>query len=158
MYRVPLIFLYVSPVWLLWWCGVRWLVPEHVLQLQQGQPQQRALLCPLLMLYRIQRQGHLSYKTLFMCAVLLFLPVNIHVFICLSTVCVLKQMVINTMCGQGKQELEYIEAGKYIHANGCIDKLVNWIHSNLFLLGGIAMGLAIPQVKYTYQHTHTHCA
>ncbi|TKS90854.1 Tetraspanin-33 [Collichthys lucidus] len=56
------------------------------------------------------------------------------------------QMVINTMCGQGKQELEYIEAGKYIHANGCIDKLVNWIHSNLFLLGGIAMGLAIPQL------------
>lgn len=93
-----------------------------------------------------------------MCAVLLFLPVNIHVFICLLIVCVLEQMVINTMCGQGKQELEYIEAGKYIHANGCIDKLVNWIHSNLFLLGGIAMGLAIPQVKYTYQHTHTHCA
>lgn len=79
-----------------------------------------------------------------------------HVYNCLLIVCVLEQMVINTMCGQGKQELEYIEAGKYIHANGCIDKLVNWIHSNLFLLGGIAMGLAIPQVKYTYQHTHTH--
>ncbi|XP_032360714.1 tetraspanin-33 [Etheostoma spectabile] len=54
--------------------------------------------------------------------------------------------VINTMCGQGMQELEYIEAGDHIHTNGCIDKMVNWIHSNLFLLGGIALGLAIPQL------------
>lgn len=62
------------------------------------------------------------------------------------------------MCGQGMQELEYIEAGDHIHTNGCIDKMVNWIHSNLFLLGGIALGLAIPQVGYgaqhTYQYTH----
>lgn len=56
------------------------------------------------------------------------------------------------------QELEYIEAGNYIHANGCIDKLVNWIHSNLFLLGGIALGLAIPQVGYTHTNTHTLCS
>lgn len=58
------------------------------------------------------------------------------------------QVVINTMCGQGMQELEYTEAVKFIHANGCIDKLVDWIHSNLFLLGGVALGLAIPQVGY----------
>lgn len=56
------------------------------------------------------------------------------------------KMVINTMCGQGMQELEFVEAGNHIHTNGCIDKLVNWIHSNLFLLGGIALGLAIPQL------------
>lgn len=54
--------------------------------------------------------------------------------------------VINTMCGYGMQEVEYSQAGNYIHANGCIDILVNWIHSNLFLLGGIALGLAIPQL------------
>ncbi|XP_035532662.1 tetraspanin-33 [Morone saxatilis] len=54
--------------------------------------------------------------------------------------------VINTMCGQGMQDLEYIKAGEYIHTNGCIDKLVNWIHSNMFLLGGVALGLAIPQL------------
>ncbi|XP_031714630.1 tetraspanin-33 [Anarrhichthys ocellatus] len=54
--------------------------------------------------------------------------------------------VINTMCGQGMQNLGYIEAGDHIYTNGCIDKLVNWIHSNLFLLGGIALGLAIPQL------------
>lgn len=55
-------------------------------------------------------------------------------------------MVINTKCGHGMQMFEYTEAARYIHTNGCIDKLVNWIHSNMFLLGGIAMGLAIPQV------------
>ncbi|KAM9845967.1 tetraspanin-33 [Aulostomus maculatus] len=57
-----------------------------------------------------------------------------------------KLVVINTMCGQGMQNEEYIKAGDYIHTNGCIDKLVNWIHSNLFILGGIALGLAIPQL------------
>ncbi|KAM9651030.1 tetraspanin-33 isoform 3-T4 [Trichechus inunguis] len=55
------------------------------------------------------------------------------------------QAVINTMCGQGMQALGYSEASKVIYTNGCIDKLVNWIHSNLFLLGGMALGLAIPQ-------------
>lgn len=57
-----------------------------------------------------------------------------------------KELVINTMCGQGMQELQYVEAGDHIYTNGCIDKLVNWIHSNLFILGGIALGLAIPQL------------
>ncbi|XP_061570780.1 tetraspanin-33 [Cololabis saira] len=56
------------------------------------------------------------------------------------------KVVINTMCGQDMQELEYAKAGDYIHSDGCIDKMVNWIHSNLFLLGGIALGLAIPQL------------
>lgn len=50
------------------------------------------------------------------------------------------------MCGQGMQAFDYLEASKVIYTNGCIDKLVNWIHSNLFLLGGVALGLAIPQV------------
>ncbi|TNN65181.1 Tetraspanin-33 [Liparis tanakae] len=57
-----------------------------------------------------------------------------------------KDEVINTMCGHGVQLLQYVEAGGHIHTNGCIDTLVNWIHSNMFLLGGIALGLAIPQL------------
>nr|XP_057933608.1 tetraspanin-33 [Doryrhamphus excisus] len=57
-----------------------------------------------------------------------------------------KDEVINTMCGQGMQEMEYVKASNYIYTNGCIDKVVDWIHSNLFLLGGIALGLAIPQL------------
>ncbi|NWQ84651.1 TSN33 protein, partial [Columbina picui] len=58
----------------------------------------------------------------------------------------LSQAVINTMCGQGMQAMSYLEASAFIYTNGCIDKLVNWIHSNLFLLGGIALGLAVPQL------------
>ncbi|KAM3858842.1 tetraspanin-33 isoform 2-T2 [Diretmus argenteus] len=57
-----------------------------------------------------------------------------------------KDSVINTMCGQDVQKLPYVDAGNFIHTDGCIDTLVNWIHSNLFLLGGIALGLAIPQL------------
>ncbi|XP_067283222.1 tetraspanin-33 isoform X1 [Pseudorasbora parva] len=56
------------------------------------------------------------------------------------------ETVINTMCGHGMQELEYVAASAFINTNGCIDNVVNWIHSNLFLLGGIALGLAIPQL------------
>lgn len=56
------------------------------------------------------------------------------------------EAVVNTMCGYGMQTLDYFEAGEFIHTNGCIDKLVNWLHSNLFLLGGVALGLAIPQL------------
>lgn len=52
------------------------------------------------------------------------------------------------MCGQGMQALDYLEASEFIYTNGCIDKLVNWIHGNLFLLGGLALGLAIPQVFF----------
>lgn len=57
-----------------------------------------------------------------------------------------EETIINTMCGHGMQALQYLEASAFINTNGCIDILVNWIHSNLFLLGGIALGLAIPQL------------
>nr|XP_055047446.1 tetraspanin-33 [Misgurnus anguillicaudatus] len=56
------------------------------------------------------------------------------------------ETVINTMCGHGMQKKDYLTASAFINTNGCIDKVVNWIHSNLFLLGGIALGLAIPQL------------
>ncbi|KAG1953028.1 tetraspanin-33 [Pimephales promelas] len=57
-----------------------------------------------------------------------------------------EESVINTMCGHEMQNKKYVDAGAVIHTNGCIDNVVNWIHSNLFLLGGIALGLAIPQL------------
>eukprot|EP00061_Rhincodon_typus_P016511 g44771.t1 len=60
--------------------------------------------------------------------------------------CLMWKKVINTMCGHGMQDLDYLAAKDYIYTNGCIDKLVNWIHSNLFLLGGVALGFAIPQL------------
>lgn len=146
--------LYVSSVWLLWWCDIHRLVQEHVLQLQQGQPQQRTLLCPLLLLCHIPRQGHLLLQTLLKGFVF-----YMFIYICM---CLYVQMVINTMCGQGMQELDYAQAGNHIHTNGCIDKMVNWIHSNLFFIGGIALGMAIPQVGHCvqcilYTSKHTCC-
>ncbi|KAM9581803.1 tetraspanin-33 isoform 3-T3 [Guaruba guarouba] len=56
------------------------------------------------------------------------------------------EVVINTMCGHGIQAMGYVEASAVIYTHGCIDSLVNWINRNLFLLGGIALGLAAPQV------------
>lgn len=50
------------------------------------------------------------------------------------------------MCGHGIQAMGYVEASAVIYTHGCIDSLVNWINRNLFLLGGIALGLAAPQV------------
>ncbi|KAL2102644.1 hypothetical protein ACEWY4_001812 [Coilia grayii] len=58
--------------------------------------------------------------------------------------------VINTMCGYEMQKFGHDEAGQFIHTSGCLDKLVKWIHSNLFLLGGMALGLAIPQLVGIY--------
>ncbi|XP_026581952.1 tetraspanin-33-like, partial [Pseudonaja textilis] len=57
------------------------------------------------------------------------------------------QLVINTMCGQGVQMLSYPIAGEIIHTNGCIDRLVDWMHSNLLLIGAVALGLTLPQVS-----------
>ena len=39
-----------------------------------------------------------------------------------------------------------MEARQVIYIQGCTDRLVNWIQSNLFILGGVALGLAIPQL------------
>ena len=44
------------------------------------------------------------------------------------------------------QAFEYLEAHQVIYIQGCTDRLVNWIQSNLFILGGVALGLAIPQL------------
>ncbi|XP_038145293.1 tetraspanin-33 isoform X3 [Cyprinodon tularosa] len=56
-----------------------------------------------------------------------------------------KKEVPNTQCGLGMQEKEFPTENKF-YTDGCIDKMVDWIHSNLFILGGIALGLAIPQL------------
>ncbi|XP_034262992.1 tetraspanin-33 [Pantherophis guttatus] len=56
------------------------------------------------------------------------------------------QLVINTMCGKGVQTLSYSIAGEVIHTNGCIERLVDWMHSNLLLIGAVALGLTLPQL------------
>uniref|UniRef100_A0A663M0K6 Tetraspanin-33 n=1 Tax=Athene cunicularia TaxID=194338 RepID=A0A663M0K6_ATHCN len=51
------------------------------------------------------------------------------------------QAVVNTQCGWGVQARGYLEAGAVIYTSGCVDTLGSWIHGNLLLLGGIALGL-----------------
>ncbi|XP_041034888.1 tetraspanin-33b [Carcharodon carcharias] len=56
------------------------------------------------------------------------------------------ESVINTMCGFGKQSLDQLEASKFLHPAGCADKAAIWIESHLLLVGGIVLGLALPQI------------
>lgn len=59
------------------------------------------------------------------------------------------QTVINTMCGFGVQTKSHREANKSIYPVGCVDKAVVWIESHLLLVGALALGLALPQVRRT---------
>ncbi|XP_061403335.1 tetraspanin-33-like isoform X1 [Lethenteron reissneri] len=56
------------------------------------------------------------------------------------------EAVLNSMCGYGVQQQEQLEAARSVHTSGCIDKLVAWAHGHLYLLGGVALGLAVPQL------------
>uniref|UniRef100_A0A8B9KFR4 Tetraspanin n=1 Tax=Astyanax mexicanus TaxID=7994 RepID=A0A8B9KFR4_ASTMX len=55
--------------------------------------------------------------------------------------------VINTMCGFGVQTQTYLDAEKSIYPVGCAERAVTWIESHLLLVGALALGLALPQVK-----------
>ncbi|KAK1169189.1 tetraspanin-33-like [Acipenser oxyrinchus oxyrinchus] len=56
------------------------------------------------------------------------------------------EVVINTMCGFGVQNLNYLEATKSIYPLGCADKTAGWIESHLLLVGALALGLVLPQI------------
>ncbi|XP_051917757.1 tetraspanin-33b isoform X1 [Hippocampus zosterae] len=56
------------------------------------------------------------------------------------------EAVINTMCGFGVQTLDRLEVNKSIYPVGCADRAGLWIESHLFLVGALALGLALPQI------------
>ncbi|XP_013919666.1 PREDICTED: tetraspanin-33 [Thamnophis sirtalis] len=56
------------------------------------------------------------------------------------------ELVINTMCGQGMQSLSDPVASTVIYTNGCIQRMVDWMYSNLLLIGAVALGLTLPQL------------
>ncbi|MGH0149183.1 UNVERIFIED_CONTAM: hypothetical protein FKN15_032703 [Acipenser sinensis] len=62
------------------------------------------------------------------------------------------EVVINTMCGFGVQNLNYLEATKSIYPLGCADKTASWIESHLLLVGALALGLVLPQVQCSALH------
>ena len=39
------------------------------------------------------------------------------------------------------------EASSLIYTTGCIESLTNWINNNLHIVGGLAFGLAVIQVR-----------
>ncbi|KAI8486184.1 PREDICTED: tetraspanin-33-like isoform X1 [Branchiostoma belcheri] len=58
-----------------------------------------------------------------------------------------EEAVINTMCGYDfAPDVTPTEAVDRIYIRSCIFAVADWARENLFLLGGIAMGLAIPQL------------
>ncbi|XP_021419208.2 tetraspanin-33 [Oncorhynchus mykiss] len=51
------------------------------------------------------------------------------------------ETVFNTMCGYEVQSMEPSSAGRSVYTNGCLDKVLWWGKQNLFLVGGITVGL-----------------
>ncbi|XP_051886523.1 tetraspanin-33 isoform X1 [Pristis pectinata] len=54
--------------------------------------------------------------------------------------------VLNTMCGYETQLLKPWTARKQIYTNGCLDTIVKWGHQNLFLIGGVGLGLLLLEI------------
>ncbi|XP_067907401.1 tetraspanin-33 [Heterodontus francisci] len=54
--------------------------------------------------------------------------------------------VLNTMCGYETQKLELWTARKQIYTDGCLDNIVKWGHQNLFLIGGVSLGLLLLEI------------
>ncbi|XP_036609118.1 LOW QUALITY PROTEIN: tetraspanin-33-like [Trichosurus vulpecula] len=57
-----------------------------------------------------------------------------------------EQNVLNTMCGYETQNLKAWKAERLIHTGGCLEKIVTWGRSNLYLIAGLALGLLAMEV------------
>ena len=44
--------------------------------------------------------------------------------------------------------LQETEASSLIYTTGCIESLTNWINDNLHIVGGLAFGFAVIQVRW----------
>ncbi|KAF6031821.1 hypothetical protein EB796_009880 [Bugula neritina] len=56
--------------------------------------------------------------------------------------------VANTRCGAGVLEdtVSQAEAAAIIHTNGCVDAAIQTAKDNMFLIGGVGVGIVIPQL------------
>ncbi|XP_013886940.1 tetraspanin-33 isoform X3 [Austrofundulus limnaeus] len=57
-----------------------------------------------------------------------------------------KKTVLNTMCGYGTQQMEERSAGQSIFTVGCVEKIIWWAKSNLWLVAGLTAGLLLLEV------------
>ncbi|XP_078077344.1 tetraspanin-33 isoform X2 [Mustelus asterias] len=56
------------------------------------------------------------------------------------------EKVLNTMCGYETQSMKNWTARKQIYTNGCMEMVVNWGKQNLFLIGGLGLGLLLLEI------------
>ncbi|KAG8126750.1 hypothetical protein E2320_021846 [Naja naja] len=57
-----------------------------------------------------------------------------------------KEVMLNTMCGYGTQNLKGWQAENLVYTEGCLEKIVHWGRSNLLLMAGLAFGLLVLEV------------
>uniref|UniRef100_A0A8D0BN92 Tetraspanin n=1 Tax=Salvator merianae TaxID=96440 RepID=A0A8D0BN92_SALMN len=57
-----------------------------------------------------------------------------------------REAILNTMCGYGTQNMKAWKAESRVHTVGCLEKIVRWGRSNLFLVAGLAFGLLVLEV------------
>ncbi|KAM6467300.1 tetraspanin-33-like [Liasis olivaceus] len=57
-----------------------------------------------------------------------------------------KEVMLNTMCGYGTQNLKDWQAENLVHTEGCLEKIVHWGWSNLLLVAGLAFGLLVLEL------------
>ncbi|GCB74920.1 hypothetical protein scyTo_0020291, partial [Scyliorhinus torazame] len=58
--------------------------------------------------------------------------------------------VLNTMCGYETQRVAKSKASRHIYTDGCMKMVVNWGHQNLYLIGGLGLGLLLLEVSITF--------
>ena len=54
--------------------------------------------------------------------------------------------LVNVMCGFGVQEMPASEVITKVYTRGCIPSIQNYVESNLYIVGGIALGVAFAQL------------
>ncbi|XP_006812898.1 tetraspanin-33-like, partial [Saccoglossus kowalevskii] len=55
-------------------------------------------------------------------------------------------LIINTQCGYDTTDKSSAEVSDRIYTVGCISQLVKFVNSNLYLIGGVSLGIAVLQI------------
>lgn len=58
--------------------------------------------------------------------------------------------LVNIMCGYGVQEHSVAAASKRIWTSGCIEIVRVWAERNLYVIAGVALGIALLQLFVIY--------
>lgn len=58
----------------------------------------------------------------------------------------IEETFINTMCGYKMQELTVPNAESFIYTSGCLPEVLSIAQQNLYVVGGVALGVALLQI------------